>query len=72
MSRKKPPQRKVVTLLDEIPAFASEEEEREWWATHDVAEALGEDGTAEHPDLIRKLKAKYRYMLVKHRARGPL
>jgi DnaJ-domain-containing protein 1 len=26
--------------LDEIPPFASEDEEREWWATHDLSEEL--------------------------------
>lgn len=31
---------KIVRSLREIPVFASEDEEREWWATHDLAEGL--------------------------------
>jgi hypothetical protein len=29
-----------VTSLGEIPAFASEDEEREWWAAHQMSEEL--------------------------------
>lgn len=31
---------KTIRSLDEIPSFASEDEEREWWATHDLSEEL--------------------------------
>jgi hypothetical protein len=54
--------RKIVHSLEEIPEFASEEEERAWWATHDLAEELGADVTEEHHALIRRLKAKFRYV----------
>lgn len=30
----------TIRSLDEIPSFASEDEEREWWATHDLSEEL--------------------------------
>jgi len=59
---KKVPEREIVHSLEEIPEFASEEEERAWWATHDLAEELGIDVTEEHHALIRRLKAKYRYV----------
>ena len=56
-------ERKTVYSLEEIPEFSSsEEEERAWWATHDLAEELGTDVTEEHHALIRRLKAKYRYV----------
>jgi hypothetical protein len=53
---------KIVHSLEEIPEFASEEEERAWWATHDLAEELGTDVTEEHHALIRRLKEKFRYV----------
>ena len=59
---RKVPERKIVHSLEEIPEFASEEEEQAWWATHDLAEELGTDVTEEHHALIRRLKAKYRYV----------
>jgi hypothetical protein len=62
MGREKVPKREIVYSLEDIPEFASEEEERAWWATHDLAEELGTDVTEEHHALIRQLKAKYRYM----------
>jgi hypothetical protein len=59
-----PGHRLVVRSRDEIPSrFASEEEEREWWATHELADDLlpseGEMDrlTAEHRALIRRLQA---------------
>ena len=55
-------ERKIIYSLEDIPEFASEEEERAWWATHDLAEELGTDVTEEHHALIRRLKAKYRYV----------
>jgi len=33
--------RLIIRKLEEIPSrFASEDEEREWWATHDVSDSL--------------------------------
>jgi len=55
-------EREIVYSLEDIPEFASEDEERAWWATHDLAEELGTDVTEEHHALIRRLKAKYRYV----------
>jgi hypothetical protein len=52
----------IVKSHDEIPDFASEDEEREWWATHDLADELWEDVTAEQKTLIQRLRAKYRYV----------
>jgi hypothetical protein len=62
MGGRKVPEREIVYSLADIPEFASEEEERAWWATHDLAEELGTDVTEEHHALIRRLKAKYRYV----------
>ena len=62
MSGRKAPEREVVRSLEEIAEFASEDEERAWWATHDLAEELGTDVTEEHHALIRRLKAKYCYV----------
>ncbi|TEU10261.1 MAG: hypothetical protein E3J21_26850 [Anaerolineales bacterium] len=62
MGREKVLKREIVHSLEDIPEFASEEEERAWWATHDLAEELGTDVTEEHHALIQHLKAKYRYM----------
>lgn len=62
MNETKVPEREFVYSLENIPEFASEEEERAWWATHDLAEELGIDVTEEHHALIQRLKAKYRYM----------
>jgi hypothetical protein len=60
MGRKKVLEREIVYSLEDIPEFVSEEEERAWWATHDLAEELGTDVTEEHHALIQQLKAKYR------------
>jgi hypothetical protein len=62
MRPKKQPKRKIVSSFDEIPEFASEDEEREWWATHDLAPQLGENVTEQQHALIKRLKAKYRYV----------
>jgi hypothetical protein len=62
MRRKKNTKRIIVYSLDEIPEFASEDEEREWWATHDLAPELGEDVTEQQHALIQRLKAKYRHV----------
>jgi len=55
-------ERKIIYSLEDIPEFASEEEERAWWATHDLAEESGTDVTEEHHAMIQRLKAKYRYV----------
>ncbi|HEV8717005.1 MAG TPA: hypothetical protein VGX03_29815 [Candidatus Binatia bacterium] len=59
-----PEQRIVVRSRAEIPAhFASEDEEREWWATHELADELLPDEetidrlTQQHHALIRHLQA---------------
>jgi len=62
MGGRKVPEREIVRSLEEIPEFVSEEEERAWWATHDLAEELGIDVTEEHHALIQRLKVKYRYV----------
>jgi len=70
MGKTKIPERQIIHSLDEIPEFASEDEEREWWRTHDIAEELGEDVTEEQHALIQALKAKYRYVPASsHRSR---
>lgn len=57
-------QRIIVHSRAEIPThFASEEEEREWWATHELADELLPDDkiidrlTEQHHALIRDLQA---------------
>lgn len=57
-------QRIVVHSRTEIPtSFASEEEEREWWATHELAEDVLPDEkeidrlTGQHHVLLRRLQA---------------
>lgn len=40
MRQAKRPKTTTVRSMDEIPAFASEDAEREWWATHDLSEEL--------------------------------
>ena len=62
MRTKKQIERKIVYSLDEIPKFASEDEEREWWTTHDLAPDLGKDVTKQQHALVQRLKAKHRYM----------
>lgn len=62
MQTKKQVKRTIVYSLEEIPEFASEDEEREWWATHDLAPELGDDVTEQQHALIQRLKAKYRYV----------
>ena len=50
---------KTVHSLSEIPPFSSEDEEREWWATHDLSEDLYDQlrGTSEGAnELLQKLK----------------
>jgi hypothetical protein len=62
MRQKKTKDRIIVHSLDEIPKFSSEDEERAWWATHDLAPELGKDVTRQQHALIQRLKAKYRYV----------
>jgi hypothetical protein len=51
-------ERIMVTSLDDVPDFASEDEEREWWATHDLVPELGEDGTGRHRALLQRWAAR--------------
>ena len=60
MSKSKHKERQIVRSLEEVPNFASEEEERAWWATHDLAEELGVDGTERHRALVRRSAQKAR------------
>lgn len=58
MSKCKQKERQIVRSLEEVPHFASEDEERAWWATHDLAEELSIDGTERHRALVCKLAQK--------------
>ena len=71
----------IVRSRAEIPAhFASEDEEREWWATHELADDLLPDEetidhlTEQHHALIRRLQAgeagvhRHRPVLTRKRA----
>jgi hypothetical protein len=40
MKRKTVKKVSIVRSLDEIPEFSTEDEEREWWAVHDLSEQL--------------------------------
>jgi hypothetical protein len=40
MKYKKRTKMTIVHNLDEIPSFASEDEEREWWDTHELSDQL--------------------------------
>lgn len=68
--------RMIVHSRAEIPThFASEEEERAWWATHELADALLSDDkiidrlTEQHHALIRRLQKGEAGV---HRHRPPL
>jgi hypothetical protein len=74
-------QRIVVRSRAEIPThFASEDEEREWWAAHELADELLPDEetidhlTEQHRTLIRRLRAgeagvhRHRPVLTRKRA----
>ncbi|HIE27407.1 TPA: class I SAM-dependent methyltransferase [Candidatus Poribacteria bacterium] len=41
--------------MEEVPLFATEDEERQWWATHDLAPELWEDVTEEQGALLDRL-----------------
>ena len=47
----------MIRSLDAIPAFASEDEEREWWATHDLSEELYDQLKAKPAELEAILPA---------------
>jgi hypothetical protein len=55
MSKKQ--ERILVRSLSKIPRFATEDEEREWWATHDLADDLWEPATAEDVALLDELSS---------------
>jgi len=55
MSKKQ--ERILVKTLNGIPRFASEDEERDWWATHDLANELWEPATAEDLALLDELRS---------------
>ena len=63
MSQSKQKERQMVWSLEEVPDFASEAEERAWWATHDLAEELGVDGTKRHRALVCRSAQKTRRSL---------
>jgi hypothetical protein len=54
----------LICSLDEIPStFASEDDERDWWATHEFSEKLYEklrDYSDYHRLLLKNLKNKER------------
>jgi len=55
MKRKAVKKVSVIHSLDEIPEFSTEDEEREWWATHDLSEQLYdqlEDSQAELEEIL--------------------
>jgi len=51
------PRKKLTVVRDvaEIPSFSSEDEEREWWATHELSDQLY-DQLKPGPDDLRELK----------------
>jgi hypothetical protein len=53
-------ERTVVTSLADVPQFATEDEEREWWATHDLAPDLWEDVPEEHEAWLKRLREQRR------------
>ncbi len=57
MTGRRSTRKKVVRSLDAIPAFASEDEEREWWATHDLSEELYDQLKAKPAELEAILPA---------------
>ena len=40
ITAKKPAELAIIHSLDEVPAFASEDEERKWWAAHQLSDEL--------------------------------
>jgi hypothetical protein len=60
MDTQKLPEREVVHAREDLPDFASEEEERAWWATHDIADELGCDVTEEQRARLRRAAQRAR------------
>jgi len=58
MARSKTAERTIVHSMEEVPLFATEDEERQWWATHDLAPELWEDVTEEQGVLLDRLAAE--------------
>jgi hypothetical protein len=57
---RKKQERVLVRSLREIPRFASEDEERQWWATHDLADELWEPATTEDFATLDELRSARR------------
>lgn len=57
---RKKQERMLVRSLREIPHFASEDEEREWWATQDLTDELWEPPTVEDLALLERLESTLR------------
>jgi hypothetical protein len=53
---RKKQERVLVRSLREIPRFASEDEERQWWATHDLADELWQPATTEDVAILDELR----------------
>lgn len=51
-------ERTIVCAVDDIPEFASEDEERAWWSTHDLSPELGENGTERHRALVERWRKR--------------
>ncbi len=65
MRRKQAPNRIVIYSLAEIPRFASEAEERDWWATHDLAPELDEEAQSRKVSLSNNSKRSIATGLIK-------
>ncbi len=56
--------RLLVTRLEEIPdSFASEDDERDWWATHELSDEVVDQlqkGVPEANEELKQFQAKYR------------
>ncbi len=61
---KKQVKRELITDVSQIPgSFESEDEERDWWATHDFSDeaiAQMQDGVEEANDWLRRFQVQYR------------
>jgi hypothetical protein len=63
MDGQQQPEREVVQAREDLLGFASEEEERAWWATHDIADKLGHDVTEEQRAHIRRTAQRARMIV---------
>lgn len=63
--------RKAVSSLREIPRFASESEEGEWWAEHDLAEELYDELEPPAAELRKLLSGRADNGVVKIAIEGP-